>query len=73
MGQPRPHRIRQFLDGVEYPCGRVELVRYAAANGAGEDLLGQLGCLPEDKRFDSFDGVHDALNDVARVEKGEYS
>lgn len=63
MVQPNPDRTRAFLDGVEYPCGPVELVRYAAARGADEDLLGHLGSLA-DQRFDGFDGVQDALNNT---------
>lgn len=62
MGQPSPDRIRHYLQDAEYPCDRVELVRYAAARGADEDLLGHLGSLPEQQRFNGLDSVHEALH-----------
>ncbi|RSM53585.1 hypothetical protein DMH03_37980 [Amycolatopsis sp. WAC 01376] len=37
---------RPYLTEATYPCGRDELLRAAAAAGAGDDVLGPLGALP---------------------------
>ncbi|WP_410663987.1 DUF2795 domain-containing protein [Amycolatopsis sp. lyj-84] len=51
---------RPYLTEVDYPCGRDELLRAAAAAGAGDDVLGPLGALPASDYADG-DGVWDAL------------
>jgi len=48
------------LEGMCYPCDRRQLVRHAAAQGAGDDLLGHLGGLP-DHRYDGVTAVREAL------------
>ncbi|MDT7797103.1 MAG: hypothetical protein QOI78_536 [Actinomycetota bacterium] len=47
------HDVREYLADVEYPCERGELLRRAAAHGAGEDVLGHLGKLPEQRYADA--------------------
>ncbi|MDT7799655.1 MAG: hypothetical protein QOI78_3088 [Actinomycetota bacterium] len=54
--------VRQYLSDVEYPCERGELLRCAAAQGAGEDVIGHLGKLPE-QRYENAEAVHDLLGD----------
>ena len=54
------HDVREYLSDVEYPCERDELLRRAAAQGAGEDVLGHLGKLPE-QHYDNADAVHRLL------------
>jgi hypothetical protein len=48
--------VRDYLAGVRYPCGRDELLRRAAANGGGDEVLGHLGRLPE-RDYDCLDTV----------------
>ncbi|GLY42958.1 hypothetical protein Amsp01_089810 [Amycolatopsis sp. NBRC 101858] len=54
--------VREYLSEVEYPCERGELLRSATAHGAGEDVLGHLGKLPE-QRYENADAVHRLLGD----------
>ncbi|KFU81756.1 Protein of unknown function [Amycolatopsis lurida] len=51
---------RPYLTDAKYPCGRGELLRAAAAAGAGDDVLGPLGTLPADDYADG-DGVWEAV------------
>ncbi len=51
---------RPYLTEADYPCGRDELLRAAAAAGAGDDVLGPLGALSASDYADG-DGVWDAL------------
>ncbi|MEU4672357.1 DUF2795 domain-containing protein [Amycolatopsis sp. NPDC023774] len=46
---------------MTYPCGRAELLRHASAAGGGDDVLGALGGLPHDERYDDLDSVWSAL------------
>ncbi|MFD5095547.1 DUF2795 domain-containing protein [Amycolatopsis thailandensis] len=51
---------RPYLTEANYPCGRDELLRAAAAAGAGDDVLGPLGALPA-ADYANGDGVWDAV------------
>ncbi|WP_329063648.1 DUF2795 domain-containing protein [Amycolatopsis sp. NBC_01480] len=55
--------VREYLTEVRYPCDRAELLRAAAAGGAGDQLLGRLGTLPE-RDYDCADTVHRELDGV---------
>ncbi|MEV6907833.1 DUF2795 domain-containing protein [Amycolatopsis sp. NPDC051071] len=55
---------RGYLDDVRYPCGRDELLRRAAAQGAGDDVLGHVGKLPE-REYDRAETVHRLLAETA--------
>ncbi|MEA5360982.1 DUF2795 domain-containing protein [Amycolatopsis sp., V23-08] len=52
--------VRRYLSEVRYPCERGELLRSATAQGAGEDVLGHLGKLPEQHYADA-EAVHRLL------------
>lgn len=39
--------MQQYLEGIEFPVTRDELVDYAQTNGANEDVIGQLEKLPD--------------------------
>ncbi|EFL08993.1 predicted protein [Streptomyces sp. AA4] len=54
--------VREYLTEVEYPCERDELLRRAAAKGAGDDVIGHLGKLPE-QRYENVEAVHRLLGD----------
>ena len=56
-------RLRTLLSDLEFPCGRAELLRHAAAGGADDDLLGHLAALPDD----SFTGPDAAIREVPRA------
>jgi len=61
---PAPDRtdLEQHLSETEYPCGRDELLRRAAAAGGGDSVLGSLGGLPHSDRYDDFDAVWEAVS-----------
>ncbi|MFD2470391.1 DUF2795 domain-containing protein [Amycolatopsis silviterrae] len=52
--------VCEYLTEVEYPCERGELLRRAAAKGAGDDVIGHLGKLPE-RRYENVDAVRRLL------------
>ncbi|WP_290063023.1 DUF2795 domain-containing protein [Amycolatopsis solani] len=54
--------LEQHLAETEYPCGRDELLRRAAAAGGGDSVLGSLGGLPGDDRYENFDAVWEAVS-----------
>jgi hypothetical protein len=54
--------LEQHLAETEYPCGRDELLRRAAAAGGGDSVLGSLGGLPGSDRYDDFDAVWEAVS-----------
>ncbi|WBB79444.1 DUF2795 domain-containing protein [Micromonospora sp. WMMD882] len=39
-------RLREYLDGLDYPVSREDLVRRAQENGAGTETLQALRALP---------------------------
>jgi hypothetical protein len=57
---------RRYLRDVEYPCGRDALLKSAAAQGGDDEVLGQLGKLPE-RDYDRAEAVHDALRTRSSV------
>lgn len=61
MQSPDRDDLAQHLTEVEYPCGREELLRRAAAAGGGDPVLGRLGGLPEDGSYHDFDAVWAAI------------
>jgi hypothetical protein len=60
MNAPEQVDLSKYLDGVRYPCQRDELLQTAAAQGASDGVLGQIGKLPEQDYAD-IDGVTRAL------------
>ncbi|MBN6038391.1 DUF2795 domain-containing protein [Amycolatopsis sp. 195334CR] len=52
--------VQSYLTGVRYPCDRAELLRAATAEGAGDQVIGRLGTLPE-REYDCYDTVHREL------------
>jgi hypothetical protein len=61
MTAPDRETLNRHLADAEYPCGREELLRRAAAAGGGDTVLGPLGSLPVDASYASFDDVCDAV------------
>lgn len=63
MTKPDDDRLRTLLSEVDYPCDRAELLRQAAANGADDEVLGHLGCLPQ-RSYAGFGAVTEALSEA---------
>jgi hypothetical protein len=62
MSAPDRASLEQHLAETEYPCGRDELLRRAAAAGGGDSVLGCLGGLPDSDRYSNFDSVWEAVS-----------
>jgi hypothetical protein len=62
MTAPDRETLTRHLADAEYPCGREELLRRAAAAGGGDAVLGPLGNLPADASYRSFDDVCAAVD-----------
>jgi hypothetical protein len=56
MPAPNPIQMQKFLGGVNYPCGRDELVEHARSKGADDDVLEHLRALP-DRTYDGPNAV----------------
>jgi hypothetical protein len=61
MSHPDRETLTRHLSDVQYPCGREELLRRAAAAGGGDNVLGLLGNLPADAGYTCEDDVWDAV------------
>ncbi|HEY3467158.1 MAG TPA: DUF2795 domain-containing protein [Amycolatopsis sp.] len=62
MSAPDRSSLEKHLAEAEYPCGREELLRRAAAAGGGDSVLGSLGGLPDTDRYHDFDAVWEAVS-----------
>ena len=62
MSGPDRPSLEKHLADAEYPCGRDELLRRAAAEGGGDSVLGSLGGLSEGDRYENFDAVWAAVS-----------
>ncbi|MEU4673426.1 DUF2795 domain-containing protein [Amycolatopsis sp. NPDC023774] len=69
MSFPDQNTFARHLERVAYPCGREDLLRHATAAGGSDDVLGPLGALAVDGRYDNFDSVWAAL-ETNRVQRG---
>jgi hypothetical protein len=56
MPAPNPIQMQKFLGGVNYPCGRDELVEHARSKGADDEVLEHLRALP-DRTYDGPNAV----------------
>ncbi|GAA4552317.1 DUF2795 domain-containing protein [Amycolatopsis samaneae] len=61
MNSPDRAAFARHLADAEYPCGREDLLRRCAATGGGDELLGPLAALPDD-RYPDFDAVYTAIS-----------
>lgn len=60
-----PIQMQKSLAGVNYPCGKDDLVDHARANGADDDVLNGLEAIP-DREYDGPNAVSQAFTDAAR-------
>lgn len=44
--------ISAYLDDVEYPCSKTDLIDHAASHGAPQTVVDALGQLPEQQYLD---------------------
>lgn len=58
---PDLDKVRQALEGLEYPSVREAMVRNAAAHGADDETLGYLSALPV-LSYTSLEDVTEALH-----------
>lgn len=42
-----PTQVTHFLKGTDFPAGRDDLLETAKANKAGDDVLDQIGRMPD--------------------------
>ncbi|HLB25385.1 MAG TPA: DUF2795 domain-containing protein [Nitrospirota bacterium] len=56
-----PSNITEYLQGIDFPCWRQEVVDHAEENGAGKDMLRILRGMP-DQEFSSIADVTKAYN-----------
>jgi hypothetical protein len=61
------HHVSYYLQGVNYPASKAELVSHAQARGADRDALDDLGGL-SDTRFES---IADVMRAVGEDDSGE--
>jgi hypothetical protein len=54
-----PAQVQKFLAGVDYPCGKQDLVDHAIDNGASQDVVNMLESMP--------DGSYRSSADVSRA------
>ncbi len=55
-----PDDAQQYLEGVEYPASKEDIISAAENNGAPEDLIGMLGSLPRPE----FSSAEEVLNEL---------
>lgn len=55
-----PESLLNFIDGIEYPARKRDLLRFAREHDAPDDALAALERLP-DESFDSWDEVAQGL------------
>jgi hypothetical protein len=56
VNKPNPIEMQKYLAGVDYPCDRDGLVEHARSQGANDDILDQLGTIP-DREYDGPNAV----------------
>jgi Tfp pilus assembly protein PilN len=57
-------KISQFLEGIDFPAGRQQIIEYAQNNNAPSDVLDMLEQLP-DTVYYSIAGIWEAISKVA--------
>ncbi|NKQ58569.1 DUF2795 domain-containing protein [Amycolatopsis sp. K13G38] len=63
MATPNPVQMQKYLSGVDYPCGRDQLVEHAKKQGAENDIIEYLQQLPDR----NYDGPNAVSQEFART------
>ena len=58
-----PDEAQQYLDGVEYPASKEEVISAAEGNGAPESVIEAIGSLPTPE----FASAEDVVADLRAV------
>lgn len=56
VSQPNPIQMQKYLAGVDYPCGKDDLVRHAREKGADDEVMRHLENIP-DRTYDGPNAV----------------
>ncbi len=56
-------RLQRFLEGVDYPASKGELIQHARSRGADEDVIDALQQLPS-RRYNGPSEVSDAIEAI---------
>ena len=46
-GKPSPIEVQKYLEGIEYPASKDELIQIAQDNDAGQEIFDTLNKLPD--------------------------
>lgn len=65
-----PSQLYRYLDGVDFPCSKEDLLDHAKSNGANDDVLETFQSLPMDT-FNSAGEVGDAVDDMYEEDEEE--
>lgn len=63
LGDLNPGKVEQYLDGVQFPCDKGELLNKVKGNGASGEIVSLLENLPKQ----NFDGKEDVLSAMREV------
>lgn len=63
MANVNPVQVQKYLNNVNYPASKQDLVDAAKKEGAGQDVIETLQKMPGDK-FDSPVGVSEAIGKI---------
>jgi hypothetical protein len=63
MAKVNPIQVQKFLEGVDYPASRQDLVQAAERNGADEDVKNTLRQMPG-QTFNSPKDVSEAIGKI---------
>ncbi|HET9641622.1 MAG TPA: DUF2795 domain-containing protein [Candidatus Paceibacterota bacterium] len=58
-----PVQAQKFLNGVDYPASKDELIQAAQSQGADEDVIQTLRNIP----MDSFNSANDVSEGISRM------
>jgi hypothetical protein len=56
-------RLQRFLEGVDYPASKQELIQHARSRGADDDVIDVLQQLPS-RRYNGPSDVSDAMETI---------
>lgn len=57
-------KVSQFLQGIDFPASKQQILDYAKQNNAPQDVMSALSRIPEGTYY-SMAGVWDAMSKVA--------
>jgi len=57
-------KVSQFLQGIDFPASKQQILDYAKQKSAPQDVMGALSRIPEGTYY-SMAGVWDAMSEAA--------